>query len=296
MTPKQLAELTLLAALWGASFMFLRISVPEFGPFALVAVRVAIGAAVLIPLALRSTQTAALRTHWKPIALVGMLSTAVPFLLLSYTTLHATAGYTAILNAMAPIASAIIGFAWLGHRIGRLGIAGMAVGFAGVAVLAFDDQSLAAAAGVLPILAALGAMALYSVGANVSYRYLNGIDPLVIATGNQISATVLALPVALWFWPAAMPGALAWGSLVLLGVFCTSFALILYFRLLAEVGVARTVIVTYLIPVFGVFWGAVVLKEPVTGKVLAGGGLILAGIAMTSGLVGGGRRARAAPP
>ncbi len=295
MTLKQLAELTLLGALWGASFMFLRVAVPEFGPFALVAVRVAIGTLVLLPLVARSPQAGALRSHWRPIAIVGMANTAVPFLLLSYVTLHATAGYTAILNAMAPIASAIIGFVWLGQRLSRGAMLGMLVGFGGVAVLAFDDQSLAASAGVLPILASLAAMALYSIGANISFRYLNGIDPLVIAAGNQFSATLLTVPVAVAFWPATLPGPVAWGSVVILGVACTSFALILYFRLLAEIGVARTVMVTYLIPVFGVLWGALLLNEAVTGKILAGGALILAGIALTTGLLsnlrGGGARA-----
>ncbi|KQW43547.1 MULTISPECIES: DMT family transporter [unclassified Roseateles] len=289
MKPFDIGELVLLAALWGASFLFMRVSVPEFGPVALAAVRVGLASAMLIPLLALRGQLAELRTHWKGLLLVGALNSAIPFALFSFAALSITAGLSSIVNATTPLWTAVVAFVWLRQGLTPWRVLGLAIGFAGVAFLAWDKASFKPGAdhsGLWAVLACAAATLCYGVAANATKRYLAGVSPLAVATGSQFSAALLlALPAA-WLWPAEMPGTVAWGSALALAALCTALAYILYFRLMSRVGPTNAVSVTFLIPVFAIVWGALFLHEAITAQMVVGGAIVLVGIALALGLVG----------
>ncbi|MBK9362496.1 MAG: DMT family transporter [Rubrivivax sp.] len=291
MKPGDAAELLLLAALWGASFLFMRVGAPEFGPLALVFVRAAGAAAVLLPLLAWRREAAALRTHWRPIVIVGLLNTAVPFTLFTAAALVLNAGLSGIFNATAPLWAALFAWLWLGERPTWWRTLGLAVGFGGVLLLAADRASLRPGTpGISPALgvaACLLATACYGFTVNYTKRRLAGVPSLALAAGSQSAAALaMALP-AWWAWPATLPGATAWGAAAGLALGCTALAYILYFRLIAHVGPAQAITVTYLIPAFAIAWGWLFLGEAVTPVMLVGGGIVLLGTALASGLVQG---------
>lgn len=294
MKPSDLAELVLLAALWGASFLFMRIGAPEFGTWALVFLRVGLASALLLALLAWRGQTAALRSHWRPLAVVGVMNSALPFLLFTLAALTLNAGLSGIFNATAPLWGALIAWLWLGDRPGLWRGLGLLVGFVGVAALGWDKASLKPGEhGVSPamgVLACIAATACYGFAANYTKRALTGVAPLAVATGSQLAATVVtAVPAAL-AWPATAPSARAWAAVVALALACTGLAYLLYFRLIAHLGPARAIAVTYLIPLFAIAWGAWFLAEAVTPAMVGWGAVVLLGTALATGLVKPGGR------
>ncbi|MFN3860042.1 MAG: DMT family transporter [Roseateles sp.] len=293
-----LGELVLLAALWGASFLFMRLGAHEFGPVALAFVRVALASLLLIPLLALRGGLGALRTHWRGLLLVGALNSAIPFALFSFAALSITAGLSSIVNATTPLWTAVVAFVWLRQGLTRLRVLGLLIGFAGVAFLAWDKASFKPGAdhsGLWALLACLGATLCYGLAANATRRWLSGVPPLAVATGSQASAALLlALPAA-GLWPAQSPGGLAWASALGLAVLCTAVAYVLYFRLMSRVGPTNAVSVTFLIPLFAILWGWLFLSEPVTVQMVAGGAIVLVGIALALGLVQSGLSTRASP-
>ncbi|MBG9390121.1 DMT family transporter [Caenimonas aquaedulcis] len=288
-------DFVLLAAIWGASFLFMRIATVEFGPVATAALRVAIATAFLLPITLLRGQGAQLRARWKGVALIGVFNSGLPFLCFTFALLSITTGLSAILNATVPLFGALVAWVWLKDKPPAARLLGLAVGFAGVAMLAWDKASFKPdASGVAPgwaVLACLLACLSYGVSANAAKRYLGGLPALVTATGSQIGATLaLALPAA-WFWPARMPGAHAWLALIAVGVLCTGIAYILYFRLIEQAGPAKALAVTFVIPVFAVFYGVLFLGEHVTGWMLVCGAVIVCGTALSTGLLKPGGKA-----
>ncbi|GAB4477458.1 MAG: DMT family transporter [Burkholderiaceae bacterium] len=290
MKARDLTDLVALAALWGASFLFMRAAAPAFGPFALVEVRVAIAAACLLPLLAWRGGLAALRAQAPTLAVVGVLNSAVPFVLFTYSTLTLTAGFASILNATAPMWAALVAWLWLRERIRAAQWLGLAIGLAGVALLVWGRIDLRPGgsrwSATLAIAAALLASLSYGVAANYTKRRLAGVHALAVATGSQIAATFALLPFALWTWPNASVDANDWVAVIALGVACTGLAYILYFRLIDRVGAMRAASVTFLIPAFAVLWGAVFLHEAITARMAAGGAVVLVGTALALGLVG----------
>ena len=280
MPTRDLIDLVLLGALWGASFLFMRIAAPEFGPVPLIAVRVAIAAVILVALVVWRGSHRAFRPVAGALLIVGAINTALPFSLLAYAALTLPAGLSSTLNASVPLFGAVIGFVWLGARPSRLRVIGLLVGFAGVLVLAWPR--LTTGSDWRAVVAALSATALFGLAAHVTQRTLAGVAPLVAAAGSQLGAMVLLAPLALPLWPDAPISLRAWVSAVLLGVGCTAIAYVLYFRLIARAGPSTAMAVTYLIPVFGVSWGAVLLDERLGARALAGGMLVLAGVALSA--------------
>jgi drug/metabolite transporter (DMT)-like permease len=289
MKPADIVELIALAAIWGASFLFMRIAVPEFGPLALTALRVGGATLCLLPLVLWHGHIGILRTHWKAIAIVGLFNSALPFVLFGIAALAINAGLSSIFNATAPLWGALIAWLWLHDKLSASRVLGLLIGFVGVLFLAWDKASFkpgehGVSAG-LAIGACLLATVCYGFAANYTKQRLAGVPPLAIAAGSQAAATaVLVLP-ALWFAPQAMPSATAWGSVGVLALLCTAVAYLLFFRLIAHLGAPRAITVTYLIPVFAVLWGALFLREAVTLSMALGCAVILVGTALASGLV-----------
>ena len=294
--PKSWAtDFVLLAAIWGSSFLFMRISTVEFGPLPTAAVRVAIAALFLLPIVWLRGLLPELRKNWKRIFFIGVLNSGIPFACFSFALLSITTGLSAILNATVPMFGALIAWAWLKDKPNASRVLGLIIGFAGVAMLAWDKATFKPdASGVAPgwaVLACLFACVCYGISASYTKRYLSGLPPLVTAAGSQIGATLgLALP-ALWLWPARMPGTSAWLALLVVGVLCTGLAYILFFRLIENAGPPRALSVTFLVPVFAVLYGVLFLGEAVTPWMVACAGVIVCGTALATGLLRLGRKA-----
>jgi drug/metabolite transporter (DMT)-like permease len=282
-------DFILLAAIWGASFLFMRMGAVEFGAVPTAAVRVVIATAFLWPLLLLRGLGPQLRQHWKPVFTIGLLNSGIPFALFSFALLSITTGLSAVLNATAPMFGALIAWAWLKDRPTASRVVGLVIGFCGVALLAWDKASFKPdAAGPAPgwaMLACLAACVCYGIAASAAKRYLSGLPALVTATGSQMGASLgLALP-ALWLWPDRMPGLHAWLAVLALGVVCTGIAYVLYFRLIENAGPPRALAVTFLIPVFAVLYGVLFLDETVTGWMVFCAAVIVSGTALSTGLL-----------
>ena len=293
MRSRDIVDLILLAALWGASFLFMRMAAPHFGPVPLIEVRVAVAALCLLPVLLWRGAAGEMRGRILPLFVVGALNSALPFCLFAYAVLSVTAGFASILNATAPLWGGLVAFLWLGERLSLSRVAGLLIGFAGVVVLVWGRGALQVGGTPAALAASLAATALYGIAANYTKRYLSDVGALAITTGSQAAAALLLLPAAIWLWPAAPVAASAWAAAVALGVVCTGLAYILYFRLIAHVGPARAIAVTFLIPVFGMLWGTAFLAEPITAHMIAGGIVILFGTALATGMVAQPRPQRA---
>ncbi len=280
-----LIELTVLGILWGGSFLFMRIASPEFGPVALVAIRVSVASVFLFPLLVRAGRVRALSQHALPLTIVGITNSALPFCLFAFATLSLSAGFTAVINAVAPLFAAIVAFLWLGERLNRLEIVGLLVGLAGVILLVWDKLDFSGDAITLGIGAAMLASLCYGVVANYIRVKLTGVGSLEIATGSQLAASLMLLPLCVWLWPAQMPSTSAWIAVLVLGVACTGIAYILYFRLIARLGPSRAITVTFLVPLAAMLMGAAFLDEVVTTDMIIGCGLILLGTALATGLI-----------
>ena len=281
-----------LGALWGSSFLFMRFATLEFGPLPTAAARVGIATLFLLPIVMLRGLLPELKQHWQKIFYLGLFNSAIPFSCFSFALLAISTGLSAILNATVPMFGAVIAWAWLKDKPGLSRVTGLVVGFAGVALLAWDKATFTAdpanPSGVAPgwaVLACLLACLCYGYAASFTKKYTAGISPLVIAGGSQMGATLgLCLPAAL-MWPARLPGTAAWASLLVLGVACTGVAYILFFRLIASAGPQRTLTVTFLIPVFAVIYGAVFLGEVVTLWMMLSAVVIIFGTALATGLV-----------
>jgi drug/metabolite transporter (DMT)-like permease len=296
MKPSHVIQLLVLAALWGASFLFIRIGVVEFGVAPLMALRVLIGAIVLvIMLALRGTPRASfatLRSHALPLFVVGVLNSAAPFCLFAFAELTLSAGLTSVINATTPLFGALVAFVWLKDRLTALRTLGMLIGFGGVVSLVWGQiaaphgaQAPSAAATALAALAATGAALLYGIAANFTKRHLTGVDSLTIATGSMIGGSLTLIPFAVATWPAGSVSLHAWGAVLSLGIACTGIAYLIFFHLINVAGPARAITVTFVIPVFGILWGALFLNEPVSASMVQGCAIVLVGTALATGVI-----------
>ena len=285
MSLRDIIDLVMLAALWGVSFMFMRIAGPEFGPFALVEVRVAVAAVFLLPILLLREGFSQVRENWGRIAVIGAFNSGVPFLLFTYSTLYITGGLSAILNGTAPLWTALVAWAWLSDRLAASQVVGLFVGFAGVFLLVWDKLSWSISGTLLAMLAATFGAFLYGVAANMTKRFATGITPLAMSTGSMIAATLIVLPGALLAWPDEPVSLAAWSSVITMGVGSTALAYILYFRLIANVGPARAIAVTYLVPVFAMLFGAIFIAETITLTMIAGCAVIFLGISLATGVL-----------
>jgi drug/metabolite transporter (DMT)-like permease len=279
--------LFILAAVWGGSFLFMRMAVGEFGPLAMMGVRTLAAGLILVPLLIARNKLALLRSQWRPIAIVGLFNSALPFVLFAYATQSLPSGTMSVINAVTPLWGAAIAWVWLKDRLPPRRLAGLLIGFVGIVVLVWDKLTLQSSGSLLAVGAAVSAPIFYGVAASFTKKYLAGADPIATATGSLISAGIVLLPFAWWNWPAQPLSFRAWGAVIGLTVLCTSIAYTLYYKLLINIGPSKAMTVTFLVPVFGVFWGWLCLDEVITIHVVLGGAVILLGTALATGMVGG---------
>ena len=271
-------ELTLLGAIWGASFLFMRVSAREFGALPLVEVRLTLGALILLPLLWRG-RAQFKRAHVLPLIVISAINSAIPFALFAWAAQRAPAGIGAITNATAVMFTALVAFAFYGEHISKRRAVGLIAGFVGVVVLA--SGKTAGGSVWSAALAGTFAALLYGIGGNLVRRQLVGIPPGTVAAATLACASVLLAPLAIYSWPGAAIPPHSWASALLLGVLCTGFAYLIYFRMIYRVGAPRAATVTYLIPLFGVIWAWIALGEPLTLTMGIAGALILGGVALS---------------
>ena len=271
-------ELTLLGAVWGGSFLFMRVAAADFGPFALVDVRLALGALILLPFLWRD-RARFTPGVWLRIAGIATINSVLPFVLFAWGAERAPAGIGAITNAMTVMFAALAAFLFYGEHIGPRRWIGLVAGFVGVTILA--SGHIAGASVGAAALAGTAAALCYGLGINFVRHHLSGFPAAAIAAANLATGAVLLAPFAIYTWPQHPIPATSWLSAVLLGVLCTGIAFVFYYRLIARIGAPRTATVTYLIPLFGVIWAWLLLGESVTLSMVLAGVLILAGVGLS---------------
>lgn len=277
-------ELILLAAIWGASFLFMRVGSPEFGPVLFMALRTSIACLFLVACLLFYRQLSTLKTQFAQVFVVGQLNTAIPFVLFGYATLTLSAGTTSVLNGTTPMFGAIVAYFWLKDKLSPVAIIGLIMGFIGVYVLMAGSVSVTSDNVVFPTLAVMLAALCYGISANFTKKYLGAIKPLTLAAGSQLSASMTLLPLSLFFLPEVTPSEEAIYAVITLGILCTGVAYIIFFRLISALGPAKAISVTYLIPVFGIIWGVIFLEEVFTLQMFVGCLIIMLGVALTTGV------------
>jgi drug/metabolite transporter (DMT)-like permease len=261
-----------LAAIWGASFLFNRITAPVLGPVLTAELRTLIAG---IALAIFFGFNPGWRRWGREYLIVGILTSALPFLLWAYAALTLTAGTMSVLNATSPMWGAVWSAILLHERLGARKVLGLVIGVAGVALVtgpAAESEFSYAATG-----AALAAAFCYGLAGAYMLRWASGAPSRGMAVGTQLSAGILLIPFIALSPPVTAPTPLVAASMLALGLVCGAIAYVLYFRLIADIGATGALTVTYLIPVFGVLWGALFLGEAVSLAMLAGGALVILG-------------------
>jgi drug/metabolite transporter (DMT)-like permease len=284
LSPKDFVALILLGAIWGSSFLFIRVAVPSFGPFLLMEVRVGIAALALAPLAIALGRLPEVRSRWRQFLVVGMFNAAVPFTLIAFAEIEITASLAAILNSTTVLFSALVASIWTGDPLTSRKICGVILGVVGVAVLVGLDPLPLNGAVLLAVGASLAAAFFYALFGTFVKRTFSGVRPLTLAFGQQAGAAAwLLLPAAATLPGQAPPLATALSALGL-AILCTAVAYLLYFTLIANVGPTSTLTVTFLSPGFGVLFGVLLLDEPFDLGTFAGLVIILLSVALVTGI------------
>jgi drug/metabolite transporter (DMT)-like permease len=295
MSRRHLVMLFVLAALWGASFMFIKIGDRELHPITVVGFRMALGALTLVPIVLITVGARRtlreLRGAAGPLIVTGLLNSAIPIFAITWAETRLDSGLTAIIQASAPLFTALLALRFSqDQRVGGSRLAGLVVGFAGVALLVGGRPTGQIAAALAVVFAAL----CYAAAGLYAGRKLHAVSPLVTALGTLTAATLATLPFGLLELPTHMTGWKVTASVLTLGIAGTGLAYILYYGLISGAGASRAILITYLVPTFAVIYGAVLLGEPVTAAAVGGLALVLAGVGLGTGAVRLGRARRIA--
>jgi drug/metabolite transporter (DMT)-like permease len=279
----------LLAAFWGASYMFIKVADRAFEPATMIMLRLVIAAGLLLAVLVaqrgrRQTVVEMRRLGWEGFAL-GVVNAAIPFTLIAWGEKHIDSGVAAIANASMPIFVVLLAIRWKPSETVRgLRLVGFVVGLVGVGVLA-GVHPKGGWWGVAGTMAVVVASVAYAVGSLWGQRLVERTSGLVLAASSMVGGLVVLLPLGLWQLPSGVPGWKETGSVVALAVIGTALAQIIAYRALRSDGAARLSLVTYLLPVTALFYGVTLLGEPLTWQELAGMVLILGGVAFGSGAV-----------
>src|SRR5215210_327799 len=284
MGARDLGALILLGALWGASFIFIRVAVPVLGPFVLMDLRVLLAAAALVLCALVVSRLPKLRSHWGQFLVLGFLNAAVPFTLIAASEINLRASMAAILNSTTPLFTAVVAAVWIGEALTPKRIVGLLLGIVGVALVVGWTPVALSPLVLLSIGASLAAALSYGFGGVYAKRAFSGLPPLGMSIGQQAAAGLLLLAPSAVSLPGETPSSAVVISVLSLALLSTALAYLLYFRLITSVGPTSTLTVTFLVPVFGLLFGALFLGEPVGAGMLVGLGVILSSVALVTGI------------
>ncbi|MDE0491553.1 DMT family transporter [Psychrobacter sp. A3] len=285
MSKRDLIIFITLSFMWSLSFVFYRIGVPEFGSLAFASLRVIFAGLVMLAFVMVNKKNRdGLRDRWQLLALVGIFSAALPFVLFSFSAQSVNAGVLAVLNASVPMMSGFIASIFFKDRLSKRQVLGLVIGVIGVAILMSESlfaggvSEAGLANGLLPMGYALLACVGYAVGANITRHYLYNVSPVAITAGSLIIASILMLPVAFYAFPYDQSiSAKAWVSVVCIGVFSTAIALIFMNQLIKNIGPTRATSITLVIPIFAIILGYVLLGEALDTRAIIGSVVILIG-------------------
>jgi drug/metabolite transporter (DMT)-like permease len=279
--PAQFAWLIALGAIWGSSFLFMKIAVPAIGPSVMTGGRIFIGAITLSIVTWLIKKSLPRGRQWTPAIVTGIFYAAIPLFLWGYAAQQLSASLLSIINATAPLFAALLSLLWLREKMSACGLAGLALGFAGVAVLVGGEGLSDSKPPALSIAAAFLASLLYGAVSNY-WQTVKGMDVYSNVLGSLWVATLVMAPLVILFPVRETPGVAAWSSVAALGILCTAIAYVAYFRLVEQIGAAPALTVTYLIPVFGTLWGVVFLGELLGAHHVLGTAMIIGGIALVA--------------
>ena len=282
MKTKHFAQLVLLSALWGASFMLIRIASPVLGPNVLAVLRIGMATLTLAVL-MRAMRHAWPTGHWRELALIGLLSVALPFLLFAWAALHLPAGYSALLNSTA-VVFGMFASAWMKEdTLTTRKIIGCVFGFGGVMLIVGLGPVEPSVKVFLAALGCIAASACYGVSTPLMKRALSRMEPLQIAAGLHAMSLLMLIPGAAWSWPQAHFTPMALLAVAIMGIVTSGIAYWMHIRILAHVSPVAAMSPTFMIPVFGVTWGHLFLGEQLSTGIFAGGALVLLASAMITG-------------
>lgn len=281
--------LVLLGAIWGASFLFIREAAHDFGPSVLMFLRVFFAGLVLVPIAIFAFHSPnklsgqQMLSHWREFLVMGAFSSGIPFVLIAFSELTITASLASILNSMTPLFTALIASIWIGEKLTSSKILGLVLGIIGVTILVGGSPLTLDTEFLIAVGASLLAAFCYGIGAVYTSQHIKGIPSLQASIGQLFGAAlILALP-ATASVPETPPTMRAIIALVALILVSTSFAYLLYFYLISNVGPTRAVSVTFLVPIFGTVWGIIFLNEPFNLGMLVGMSIILLSVGLVLG-------------
>ena len=285
MSLAQLVALIALGAMWGASYIFIRVAVEPMGPIFLMFARVALSGLILLAYARWRGQRLNIRGHWRKFLVLGLLGSALPFSLIAWAELTVTASMAAILMSTTPLFTTLVAAVGLGEELTLAKLIGAVLGIIGVAITVGGSDMIMSADVIAATLALLGATLSYAVGGVFAKRAFTGLDQMSMSSGQLIAAALILAPISLADLPQKAPPTEAiWATLGLV-VICTALAYQLYYYLIISAGPTKALTVTLLIPVFGVVFGAVLLGESISPGIVLGLLVVLLSVGLVTGLI-----------
>ncbi len=276
--------LLLLGAMWGASYLFIRIAVPALGPVVLMDARVLLAGGALVLYALVARRMPAFKGQWRSFLILGAINGAIPLTLIAAAELNLPASLAAMLNATVPLFTALVAAVWLKERLTLQKVIGLLLGMVGVGVLVGLSPLPLTGILVLSAGASLLAALSYAFGNVYASRNFKGTSSLALSIGQQLATGVVLVPFAFLRLPTTFPSTEVILAFLGLSLISTSIAYLLYFHLIQAVGATRTALVTFLVPVFGLLWGVLFLQETITAGTLVGLAIILSSVFLISGI------------
>lgn len=283
MSAPDLVKLVFLSAIWGGSFIFLRIIVPELGPVLTALLRTSLAGIALLGYAHMTGIKMNWQLHLKSYALLGFFAGVLPFSCFSYAALHLPAAHSAVLNATAPLFSALFSMIWLSEKMTLKKLAGLLLGVVGVAILVGAGSLTLSTPVLTAVIACLFAAASYALSTIIVKKAgrPDGAHPIAMATGSLVMGGVLMAPIAPFALPPATPSLLALGCMLAIALLSSAMAQALFMPLIVKIGPTPAMSVSFLIPLFSMLWGAIFLHEAVRASTVAGAAVVL----MAMGLV-----------
>ena len=284
MSSANFIRLVFLAAIWGGSFLFMRIGAPVLGPAVLVEYRLTFAALFLAVVGFFLKKKLDLAANWKHFLILGLFNSALPFLMFAFAARTLSASLMSVLNATAPMWGALIGAAWSRTAVPAKTVLGLVLGTSGVALLVGLDSAATRPGAGIAIGAALLAAFCYGIASTYA-KSARSVEPYANAHGSMWAAALLVMP-ALPLFPSPDQASMGvMGAALALGILCSGIAYIIYFRLVRDVGPTSALTVTFLSPLFGILWGALFLHEVIGWHTIAGAAIVLAGTALVTGFV-----------
>lgn len=285
MSIAQLGALFFLGAIWGASYIFIRVAVEPFGPVFLMFARVALTVPILLGYARLRAIDLQIRVHWRQFLVLGFLGSALPFTLIAWSELTVSGSMAAILTSATPLFTTLVAVPGLGERLTAYKLIGALLGIMGVSIVVGGSPMTLDARFLLATLALLGAALSYALGGVYAKRTFHGVNNLSMSSGQLIAAALILAPLSLFNLPRELPPSDAILTLLALVVLCTAFAYQLYYYLIISAGPIQALTVTLLVPIFGVIWGALWLGERVSPGMLLGLLIVLFSVGLVTGMV-----------